>query len=189
MIYYNKKILLAAVGFVLAMAAGAYAEEKSIEEAKARISREQARQSVMQLVKNGRIVDEHFRDRWFKDDDYEFIIVDEVNRYRILVNSKTGVATQAKKRAIYTDYLSESERSRLAADKSVLIAPPDARAIAMKRAPGAVITKMDRFMEHESVTYAIEMSGTPEANDHMEITLDGKTGAILLYEETQYGSR
>lgn len=186
MTHWSKKILLTVVGFVLMMTATAFTAEKTSEEVKAHISREQARQTAIQHIKNGRIVDERFRDRWFRDDDYEFIIVDESNRYRILVDAKTGIATQAKSQAIFTDLLSESERNRLAMEKIVPITVQDVRKIAMNRAPDAVITRIERHMTHDNVTYTVEMGGPPDTNLYINMTIDGKTSDIIFYEETQY---
>ena len=176
----GKKTFLAIMAFALAVTAPIFAEELTSKEAKSSVSRERAEAIALQRINGGHVVDSDFNDRWFRDNDYDFIVVDDANRYKVSVDAETGEVINVKQTPIYEDKLSTDERGRLGASASVT--PERARSIAMERVPNAKIVEMGREMDSDHVVYNIELRGN---NTKVDMKVDGATGKITSYEENR----
>lgn len=108
----RNKAFLAIIACTMTLTLNAFAAE-SRAEAEATISRQRAQEIALQRVNGGRIVEAEFNDRWFRDDDYEFVVVDNAHRYTISVDAKTGEILDVKQDAIFDDNLSKNERARM----------------------------------------------------------------------------
>ena len=173
----GKKMSAAVMAFTFLLAIGVNAQENATAEANSTVSRQRAQQIALQRIAGGKVVDSEFNDRWFRDDDYEFTVVDAANRYDVTVDAKTGEVTNVKQHAIYEDSLSDADRERIAGSNPVT--PERARAIAMERAPNATIVGMDREMNNGRIVYKVDMLG---GDSRVDMTLDGVTGEILNYD-------
>lgn len=182
------KMAVAAMAFAMVLSANVFAAEsrkvESKQEAEAAVSRDQAQQIAQQQVSGGKVVESEFNRHWLSDNDYEFTVVDDANRYEIRVDAKTGQVKKVKKEAIFNDALSDGEKGRIAAGA---VTPERAREIAMSRAPAAHIVEMERFfdMDRDRVVYNVEMLGD---KTQVDMKLDGMTGDVLAYEEQHYDS-
>lgn len=108
----RNKAFLTIIACTMTLTLNAFAAE-SRAEAEASISRQRAQEIALQRVNGGRIVEAEFNDRWFRDDDYEFVVVDNAHRYTISVDAQTGEILDVKQEAIFDDNLSTNERARL----------------------------------------------------------------------------
>lgn len=176
MITAVKKMCLAAMALTLGVSC-AFAQEYTEKEMNSPVSRARAQEIALQKVQGGQVIESEFNERWFRDDDYEFTVVDERNRYDVRVDAKNGQVLDVKQKPIYTDSVSDGDNANLSASA---VTPARARAIAMERAPSAAITGMERDNESTGVVYAIEMM-SPTSKINMKV--DAATGKILTFDE------
>lgn len=176
MITSVKKMCLAAMALTLGVSC-AFAQEYSEKEMNSPVSRARAQEIALQKVQGGKVIESEFNEHWFRDNDYEFTVVDERNRYDVRVDAKNGQVIDVKQKPIYVDSVSDGDNADLPASA---ITPARARAIAMERAPSAAITEMERDSESTGVVYAIEMM-SPTSKINMKV--DASTGKILSFDE------
>lgn len=174
---FRTKSIWAVAAFALTMTM-VTAAEKTEKEAKAAVSRDRAQQIALQRVQGGTIIESEFNDRWFTDNDYEFTVIDEQNRYLVRVDAETGEVLDVKRKAIFEDKLSDSEKQRIGTGGAA-VTPQRARAIAEERAPNTKIVGMDRSFENDRPVYKIEMQGR---DSEVNMKIDGVNGAVLSYE-------
>ncbi len=174
----GKKVGMAVMAAVLVLTSGLFAEEMTRSEAKAPVSRQRAMQIAQQHVNGGRVVDSEFNNRWFRDNDYEFTVVDDMNRYEIQVDAKNGQIISVDQTPIFRDNLSANDAQRVASAISL----QRVREIAQERSPNALIVDMDRDVDSDRVVYNVEMMAN---NSEIDMQIDGMTGRILSYDENR----
>ncbi|MCC8167695.1 MAG: PepSY domain-containing protein [Planctomycetes bacterium] len=174
----GKKVGMAVMAAVLVLTSGLFAEEMTRSEAKAPVSRQRAMQIAQQHVNGGRVVDSEFNNRWFRDNDYEFTVVDDQNRYEIQVDAENGQIISVDQTPIFRDNLSANDAQRVASAISL----QRVREIAQERAPNALIVDMDRDVDSDRVVYNVEMMAN---NAEVDMQIDGMTGRILSYDENR----
>ncbi len=174
----GKKVGMAVMAAVLVLTSGLFAEEMTRSEAKAPVSRQRAMQIAQQHVNGGRVVDSEFNNRWFRDNDYEFTVVDDMNRYEIQVDAKNGQIISVDQTPIFRDNLSANDAQRVASAISL----QRVREIAQERSPNAMIVDMDRDVDSDRVVYNVEMMAN---NSEIDMQIDGMTGRILSYDENR----
>lgn len=180
----GKKVGMAVAAAVLVLTSGLFAAEITRNKAKAPVSRQRAMQIAQQHVNGGRVVDSEFNNRWFRDNDYEFVVVDDQNRYEIQVDAENGQVISVDQTPIFRDNLSARDAQRVASAISL----QRVREIAQERAPNALIVDMDRDVDSDRVVYNVEMMAN---NAEIDMQIDGMTGRILSYDEDRdnVGSR
>ncbi|MCD8349662.1 MAG: PepSY domain-containing protein [Planctomycetaceae bacterium] len=174
----TKKMIMAVMAFAV-LAGGAFAAE-STQEARSRLTRQQAAKIAQEQVNGGRVVESEFNNRWFRGNDYDFIVVDENNRYDIRVSAETGEVLDIDTNPIFHDNITGADRQRYASATSVN--PERIRQIAQQRSPNALITDMERSVEDGRAVYNVELVAD---NRHVDMKVDGTTGEVMAFEQAR----
>jgi len=95
---------LAVLAVALLSSVSAFAQESQAE-AEAPVSRARAQKIALDSVVGGKVVESDFHNRWFKDDDYSFIVVNATDRYDIYVDAKTGKIISTTRTPVFQDRL------------------------------------------------------------------------------------
>ncbi len=174
----TKKMIMAVMAFAV-LAGGVFAAE-SAQEARSRLSRQQAAKIAQEQVNGGRVVESEFNNRWFRGNDYEFTVVDDNNRYDIRVSAETGEVLGIDTTPIFQDNITGTDRQRYASASS--INPERIRQIAEQRSPNALITDMERSVEDGRAVYNVELVAD---NRHVDMKVDGMTGEVIAFEQAR----
>ncbi|MCD8141573.1 MAG: PepSY domain-containing protein [Planctomycetaceae bacterium] len=174
----TKKMIMAVMAFAV-VAGGVFAAE-STEEARSRLTRQQAAKIAQEQVNGGRVVESEFNHRWFRGNDFEFTVVDENNRYDIRVSAETGEVLGIDTNPIFHDNITGTDRQRYASASS--INPERIRQIAQQRSPNALITDIERSVENGRAVYNVELVAD---NRNVDMKVDGMTGEVIAFEQAR----
>ncbi|MCD8351597.1 MAG: PepSY domain-containing protein [Planctomycetaceae bacterium] len=152
-----------------------------------RISEESARQAALAQVDGGRVVRSETERRRGGRTVYDYVIVDDNNRYKIRIDGDSGETREFSRKAIRNDRRERRERrereprvERLEGERGARLSLDEAQRIALDRVGGGRVVeakRKDRKHGRDRYTFEIIHNGY-----EYEIEMNARTGEVVKFD-------